>query len=119
MSMSDRRRNPRFPTCSHADLRLGLTWLSGSVVDLSLKGALFESETASAGLRGKACRLHITNVVEPINGLIVHSEEGLLGIKFIGINQKVHDDLIYVIASSQAAPSHSYLEREVPALLKA
>ena len=116
MFVSERRRHPRFPTCSHADLRLGLSWCGGKLLDISLRGALFETESAKDGLNGKACRLYISGVVDPINGIVVHSEQGLLGIKFIAISQQAHDALIFVIASSQAG--YSLLERDVLDLLK-
>ena len=117
MSSPDRRRYARFPSFSRADLRIGMSWLNGALVDIALRGALFETESASYGLNGRACRLHLPLNLDPINGIIVHSDDGLLGIKFIGITERLQEDLMLIVASSQEEPS--LLDREWSSMVNA
>ena len=50
------------------------------------------------------------------NGLVVHTEDGTLGIKFIGVGEKERKGLIRLFELNQADPI--LLDRDVPALLK-
>ena len=86
-------------------------------MDISLRGALFETDPADYGLNGTACRLHTSSGFGPINGIVVHSDDGLLGVKFIGVTKQTLADLHLIIASSQA--ELSMLEPNIPALLRA
>ena len=122
MSYSERRHTPRFPLHSQVSLLLRGSWQQGDLIDISLGGALVTLDPqCDVVAQGKPCGLHVLhqngNSIAKFHGLVVHCEENLLGIKFIGVGQKnllaLHDLLDLNLASVQL------LDRDVPALLKA
>lgn len=120
MSLSDRRRYPRFPFHSRAALLLDDLELSGTLIDISLSGALFAVDQHLDLSSGAECRLTIyrgrCNLAESIRGTIVYCASHLLGIRFLEIGGGAESELRLMIDMNLASPQ--LLERDLPALLR-
>ena len=117
MSWSERRNHSRFLSQTGASILLSGKWSAGVLMDFSLSGALFDLTSAHDGANGKACLLRVSECNKLFNGLVVHSKNGLLGIKFIGVGQAEQDVLMRIIDNSQW--NNSILDRDIGALLRA
>ena len=120
MPSSNRRRYPRFPFHSRANIEFRGGSCDGILKDISLNGALFVPDTPQEGMLLKPCRLHIHYVdekpVASFNGIVVHIEDGnLFGIKFIGVGEKERIALIHLMELNLAEPK--LLDRDVHTLL--
>jgi len=123
MSSSDRRRFIRFPFHSRATVQFRGQTCEGTLKDISLNGALFAFDEPQEGSFLRPCRLHVQYLgqqgqdpVASFNGLVVHSVDGMLGIKFIAVGEKERIALIQLIDLNLAEPA--LLDRDVAALLK-
>lgn len=121
MSLSDRRRFPRFPFHSRGELRMGGAWRKGTLVDISLRGALFSLESTPPESEAKLCALRVFqpcgSQMVLLSGLVVHSGENLIGLKFINLGEAEKAALEQIIDLNLALPR--LLERDIPALLRA
>lgn len=120
MSLSDRRRYPRFPFHSRARLLLDDRELNGTLIDISLAGALLALDQPLVVLSGAECRLAIyrrrLNPGESIGGQAVYCADHLLGMRFTEIGGAAENELRLLIEMNLAAPR--LLERDLPALLR-
>jgi hypothetical protein len=120
MSLSDRRHYPRFPFHSRAALLLDGLELNGTLVDVSLAGALFAVDQHLDLPSGTACRLAIyqrrRQSVENMHGTIVYCANHLFGIRFKQIGDSAQSELCRMIEMNLAPPR--LLERDLPALLR-
>lgn len=120
MSLSDRRRYPRFPFHSRARLLLDDLEFNGTLVDISLAGALLALDQPLVLSPGAECRLAIYrcrwNPAESIGGLAVYSADHLLGMMFPEIGGAAESELRLLIEMNLASPR--LLERDLPALLR-
>lgn len=117
----ERRQFVRFPFHSRAEVQFRGMSCEGTLRDISLNGALFAfDEVPMDGSFLRPCRLHIRYIGQDngvaFNGLVVHSHDETLGIKFIGVGEKERMALIHLIDLNLAEPA--LLDRDVPALLK-
>ncbi|MBP9714703.1 MAG: PilZ domain-containing protein [Sterolibacterium sp.] len=121
---SERRQFIRFPLHSHVEVQFRGMNCVGTLQDISLSGALFTygDTTPCCNAFLRPCRVHLDETEHEnslaliFNGLVVHTEDGTLGIKFIGVGEKERKGLIRLFELNQADPI--LLDRDVPALLK-
>lgn len=119
MSLSDRRRYPRYPFHSRAALLLDDRELNGTLIDISLAGALFAVDQRIDMPTGTECRLAIHRHREPadsMRGIVVYRDRHLLGIQFMEIGGTAESELRLMIDMNLASPG--LLERDLPALLR-
>lgn len=120
MSLSDRRRYPRFPFHSRARLLLDNHEFNGTLMDISLSGALFALDQPLDLSSGTECRLAIyhrrLNPAECICGTVVYCAGHLVGIGFMKIGGVAEDELRLMIEMNLASPR--LLDRDWPALLR-
>lgn len=120
MSLSDRRRYPRFPFHSQARLLLDdFEWI-GTLVDISLAGALVSVDTVLNPPPAAACRLAIQRrqgaPAASMRGRIAYCADRLLAIQFLEIGGAAENELRLLIEMNLAAPW--LLDRPLPALLR-
>jgi hypothetical protein len=120
MSLSDRRRYPRFPFHSRAALLLNDLELNGTLMDISLAGALFAVDQHLDVPSLTECRLAIYHrrrySAENMYGTVVYCVNHLIGIQFLEIGRTAENELKLMIDMNLAS-SH-LLERDLPALLR-
>ena len=120
MSLSDRRRYPRFPFHSRARLLLDDREFNGTLMDVSLSGALFALDRPLGPSSGTECRLAIYHrrlkSAECICGTVVYRVGHLVGVGFMQIGGVAEEELRLMIEMNLASPRH--LERDLPALLR-
>lgn len=120
MSLTDRRRYPRFPFHSRAQLLFGEAAHHGTLLDISYSGALFSPDDHIDVPRLTACNLTIYRSGRPtllaIGGTIMHQGDHLLGIQFREIDEALGSELRQLIDMNLAVPR--LLERDLPALLR-
>ena len=119
MSLSDRRRHPRFPFHSRASLQLDDSLHQGTLLDVSLKGGLFVPDAKSDVSAGRECRLKVFNGgvgrFFALDGSIVHFHEHLIGIEFKPVSGESLRWFQQVIELNLAIPE--LMQRDLPALL--
>lgn len=119
MSLSDRRRYPRYPFHSRAALLLDDRELNGTLIDVSLAGALFAVDQQINLPTGTECRLAIHRRRQPagnMRGAVVYRDRHLLGIQFMEIDGSAESELRLMMDMNLASPR--LLERDLPALLR-
>lgn len=120
MSLSDRRRSPRFPFHSRATLLLDDLSVNGTLVDVSFAGALFAVDQHLDLRVGTKCRLAIFHrqrqFKQDIAGAVANCDKHLFGIEFLKIGGAAESDLRLVIDMNLAPPR--LLQRDLPALLR-
>jgi c-di-GMP-binding flagellar brake protein YcgR len=120
MSLSDRRRYPRFPFHSRAQLLLKDLELNGTLLDISLAGALFATDEGLDFPIRTGCQLaiyrHRRSSFSAIDGEIVHRANHLFGIRFLTVGDTAEDELRQMIDMNLALPH--LLKRDLPALLR-
>ncbi len=120
MSLSDRRRCPRFPFHSRGRLLLIDRELDGSLIDISLSGALFAIDLPGDLPSGVACRLaihhHHQSPARCFCGIAVYRAGPLVGIEFRDIDGDAEEELRLMIEMNLASPQ--LLDRDLPALLR-
>ncbi len=120
----ERRQFIRFPLHSHVEVQFRGMNCVGFLQDISLSGALFSYGEAQPCCNAylRPCRVHLghpdqkDNVHLIFNGLVVHAEDGILGIKFIGVGEKERKGLIRLFDMNQT--DMALLDRDVAALMK-
>lgn len=120
MSLSDRRRYPRFPFHSRAALLLDQIEFNGTLIDISRAGALFAVDQHLELSPGAECRLVIYHrrrqSAENMRGKFVYCANHLLGIQFLEIDGTTESELRLMIDMNLASPC--LLERDMAALLR-
>ena len=120
MSLSDRRRHPRFPFHSRAQLQVGDTELNGTLMDISLAGALFATDRHLDFPAGTKCRLtiyrHRRSSLSALGGEIVYCANHLFGLQFLEVSGEAENELRQLIDMNLAPPR--LLERDLAALLR-
>jgi hypothetical protein len=119
MSLSDRRRYPRYPFHSRAALLLDNREMNGTLIDVSLAGALFAVDQQLDLATGTECRLAIhrrRQSAESMRGTVVYCDRHLLGIQFLEIGGTAESELRLMMDMNLA--SSRLLERDLPALLR-
>jgi hypothetical protein len=120
MSLSDRRRYPRFPFHSRAALLLDDLEFNGTLIDVSLAGALFAVDQHLDLPSGTECQLAIHRrrwqFGEKMHGTVVYCAKHLLGIQFLEVGGTAEDELRLMIDMNLASPR--LLGRDLPALLR-
>jgi hypothetical protein len=120
MSLTDRRRFPRFPFHSRATLHIGAHVYRGTLVDISMGGALFSAELDLNDVTGRRCRISVfrgqSSEFLVVDGAIVHNRERLVGVEFVQLSATAILSLNQIIELNLAVPS--LLDRDVGALLR-
>ena len=120
MSLSDRRRYPRFPFHSRAALLLDDLEFNGTLIDISLAGALFAVDRHLELPSNTECRLAIHSrrwqSAENMRGTVVYCAKHLLGIQFLEVGGPAENELRMIIEMNLASPH--LLQRDLPALLR-
>jgi len=120
MSLIDRRRSPRFPFHSNARLELGYLELEGTLMDISLSGALFASADPLEVPVEMDCRLTIGHRrrahTEGIAGRIAHRAGRLFGIEFLDVDEAAESELRRMLDMNLAPPR--LLDRDLATLLR-
>jgi hypothetical protein len=120
MLYTERRRFPRFPFHSRACLNLAGAAYTGTLLDVSLKGALFQSAEAHAAMAGSECRIEILHVGEPgplvVTARLAYQRRDLFGLEFISLDTETWQMLGDVMNMNLAVDS--LLHRDLPELLE-
>lgn len=115
----ERRRHPRFPFHASGILHLAGRPHHGTVLDISLKGALFHPPLALAAEPGQRCHLDLRHAAGGRRLLgaarIACRHDDLLGLEFLSLDSEGRRFLDTLIEMNLAiAP---LLERQLPALM--
>jgi hypothetical protein len=119
LSLSDRRRHPRFPFHTRATVRLDACEFSGTLVDISLAGALFAGHAETRSKIGEPCNLKVFHGARPdvtIAGAVIHAREHLVGIEFSSVDEAVAKALRHMVELNLGMPR--LLSRDIAALLR-
>lgn len=120
MSILDRRSSPRFPFHSRGSLYINGQERTGTVIDISLGGALFAIDLPLADTLGQTCELTVQQNRDPgfleINGIIAHHHENLIGIEFFQVDETIRNGILQIIEMNLGVAN--LLDRDLPALLK-
>ena len=120
MSLSDRRRHPRFPFRSRAVLLLDDVCVSGTLIDISFSGALFAVDNHLELQAGAKRRLAIHHrrpqSYQDLDGTANSGDNNLFGIEFLELDDADENDLRLLIDMNFALPD--LLPRDLPALLR-
>jgi len=119
MSKPERRRFPRFPFHSRGFLAVdGLQHL-GTILDISLKGALFSAVEPLVVEPGTACRLEIFHAgreeVCNATAVVAYHREGMVGLELLDINAATRQVLEQVVLMN-LGPTEM-LGRDLPEML--
>ncbi|MDP1926703.1 MAG: PilZ domain-containing protein, partial [Thiobacillus sp.] len=92
----------------------------GTLIDISIYGALFYASFIDNAVPGTRCVLQVLNLKEDmlfqVNGAIAHTGQSLVGIEFAPLDDAVQSRIRQITQFNLAPPGHA--ERELPALLK-
>lgn len=122
MSISDRRLHPRFPFHSRGRLSIddGGNELDGTLIDISLGGALFAADKHLPIPSGTQCRLAIYQRQRPsfvvMQGLVVDHSRNFTGIQFQDVGDATAGRLRQLIEMNLGVLH--LLERDVGSLLR-
>ena len=120
MFLLERRRTPRFPFHSLGWVHVGSEKHSGTVLDLSAKGALFAAQELTDELVGKTCELSIMIASPPeflaLRGVVVNQRGDLLGLEFLEVSEAARRGLMLIVEMNLGSPD--LVERDIPALLR-
>lgn len=122
--MPNPSHNPsRLPLLTHAEVEFRGMNCDGMLRDVSLSGALFAfNQPPGDATLLRPCRLHLRGhpaletTIATFNGLVIHAEEGFLGIKFIGVREAERQALLQLFDRHLVEPG--LLDRDLSALLK-
>jgi hypothetical protein len=117
MSLSDRRRYPRFPFHSQALIQFDGQQLNGTLLDISIAGGLVDCAAAQLDI-GSRCSLtvcHGKKRAVHVAGTVVHLNGHLVGIEFSAIDDELEQKILEIIHLNLASPN--LLSREVATLL--
>ena len=120
MSLSDRRRYPRFPFHSRGCLQLGASIHQGTLLDISLKGGLFAPDGNPELSAGQECQLKVFQGgaarFAKLDGRIIHFHGHLIAIEFKPVSEESLRWFQETIELNLAVPT--LVERDIPALLR-
>jgi hypothetical protein len=118
-SGAERRCFPRFPFHSKAVLVLDGIPYEGTLLDLSLSGALFRARAALVVAAGECCRLDILHGaardVARANGRIAYAQEDVLGLQFQQLDLGAQQGLTQIVEMNLG--TREMMKRELAALL--
>jgi hypothetical protein len=120
MSVAERRHHPRFPFHSRGFLAINGQQHLGTILDVSLKGALFASTEPLSLRRGAVCRLEIFHAGQEsvcnAAAVVAHlRDDGLLGLHLVEPDAAVQLVLQQVMDMNLGTPT--LLERDLPEML--
>lgn len=119
MSFSERRQFPRFPFHSRGALDFVNAERQGTVLDVSLKGALFRTEDPLETLSGNFCALKVSRFGWPAFHVamarIAYQRRNFLGLEFIELSNDARMFLGEVMNMNLAVDS--LLDRDLPEML--
>jgi hypothetical protein len=120
MSLTDRRRYPRFPFHSRAALHIDVNVYRGVLLDISMCGALFAAELNLNGLAGRRCRINVFRGKAGdfliVDGAIVQHREALIAVQFGQLSSNEIKNLRQIVELNLGVAK--LLERDVAALLR-
>lgn len=120
MSYTERRRFPRFPFHSQGCLSLDGGEYLGTLLDVSLKGALFRTPEPLAAMAGSSCRLEIFHAGAPsrlvATARLAYHRRNLFGLEFSYLTEEAWRLLGSVMHMNLAV--ETLLHRELPELLE-
>jgi hypothetical protein len=116
----ERRAHPRYPFLSKARMICPEITYPGTLIDISIYGALFHASSIGNAVPGTRCVLRVLSLKEDmlfqVNGAIAHTGQSLIGIEFAPLDFAVQSRIRQITLFNLAPPGHA--ERELPALLK-
>lgn len=116
----ERRAHPRYPFLSKARVICPEITYPGTLIDISIYGALFYASFLDNAVPGTRCVLQVLNLKEDmlfqVNGAIAHTGQSLVGIEFAPLDHALQSRIRQITQFNLAPPGHA--ERELPALLK-
>ena len=121
MPSSERRRFPRFPFHSQGALSVAGEAHAGTVLDVSLKGALFMADGHFGAMAGQLCSLDLYHAGQPgfcsATALVAYHRESLVGLEFVDLTDGARQLLTQVISMNLAVDT--LLGRDLPEMLGA
>lgn len=118
-SLPERRRYPRFPFHSRGFLAIGEEQHLGTILDVSLKGALFSSVLPVAAEVGQVCRLEIFHAgqeqVCSAGAVVAYRREAMVGLELVEMDEPTQQVLRQVVDMHLGVPG--LLERDLPQIL--
>lgn len=119
MPFSERRHFPRFPFHSLGVLGLAGGQHSGTVLDISLKGALFRTVEPLEAMAGNSCSLEIFHSGRPgfhiATAVLAYHRRNLFGLEFVELTRDARLLLGEVMNMNLAVDA--LLHRELPEML--
>jgi c-di-GMP-binding flagellar brake protein YcgR len=120
MSLLDRRRSPRFPFHSRCTLRIGTSDHLGTLMDISLTGALFIADVALELQIGQKCRPTVffggKSAYIALEGWIVRLHDHLIGIEFVDVSETLEQELYRLVDLNLSTVG--LRNSDIPALLR-
>lgn len=118
-SPSERRRYPRFPFHSRGFLAIGEEQHLGTVLDVSLKGALFSSVVPITADVGQICRLEIFHAgqdqVCSARAVVAYRRDFMVGLELMEMGEATTQVLRQVVDMHLGVAS--LLDRDLPQIL--
>jgi hypothetical protein len=91
----------------------------GTLIDISLFGALFDAKFTRNAIPGTQCALQVLDLNDAlllnVDGVIVHAEHNRVGIEFALMDDERQNKIRHITLLNLAPPS--LVERTLPALL--
>lgn len=119
MSRPERRRHPRFPFHSQGALCLAGAEYRGTLLDVSLNGALFTADHLRDLAPGSVCQLDVFHAGQPgfctATARVAYQRESLVGLQFDALSAPVRQLLAQVAAMNLA--QEALLTRQLPEML--
>ena len=116
----ERRAHPRYPFLSKARMICPEITHPGTLIDISIYGALFHASSIGNAVPGTRCVLRVLSLKEDmlfqVNGAIAHTGQSFVGIEFAPLDDAVQSRIRQITQFNLAPPDHA--DRELPALLK-
>ena len=121
MPVPDRRRHPRFPFHSRGFLAIHDEQHLGTVLDVSLKGALFASVVPLAVAKGDRCCLELFHAgqeqVCSAKAVVAYRRDSLVGLELVEVDASTAAVLRQVVNMHLGVTS--LLDRNLPEILGA
>lgn len=119
MPISERRRFPRFPFHSQGALSVAGQPHPGTVLDVSLKGALFRADNVFGASVGNMCSLELFHAGQPgfctATALVTYHRENIVGLEFVDLTDGARQLLAQVANMNLAVDT--LLERDLHEML--
>lgn len=119
MIAPERRRTPRFPFHSKGRLSCPDMDYQGTLIDISLFGALFDAQFTRDAMPGTQCALQVLDLNDAllfnVEGVIAHAEHNRVGIEFAPMDDERQHKIRHITLLNLAPPG--LVERTLPALL--